>query len=457
VGKNIPTHKTTDDDGNLVDEEEEQDEDKREAIEATWTKEQKANRLRDKRRAAAVDSTKDEVDLEAARLMKKAKTGRLTLADVDAMRERKDLEYQIELESNVNLTADAGPGRTGDSVNWSKEELELVRTTLARLPQAHGPTGLSEIHRVPSMNIMDSKGGDESGGKINLTDWGASPGEVYSHGGEAREMVSDTFRREHADKVNTLEYVLTHEIGHSMAEQHPMAFKKFQKAAGWDTVKVDALRKDHISEADLKQLEADRPNPNVAQSNIGSDTRTYTPIQGRKDDYWASDKTAIPSANEATPSTKGADTWQYSRVDPAEHFAETYAKGGARPREVARRTRRSPGGRCSGRARAGRDDEGRDRRSQDASQAAAKLEIMTMRLEKLEADAATKEKAERQRGDEYRIMRNDVFGTDKAVVVATQRLQAKKVSAEKIAAFQQRAEHAATPEQVGVLESEVTL
>jgi hypothetical protein len=456
VGKDVPTHPGKDEDGNAV---EEEDEDERETIEASWTKEQKLNRIRDSRRRAAVDSTKGEVDLETERLMKKAKTGSLTLADVDAMRERKDLEYQIELENNVNLTADTGPGRTGDGVNWSKSELELLRTTLARLPQAHDPNGFSEIHRAPTMNFMEAKGGVHSGHEIDITDWGTSSGAGFSHGGDERELVSDEFRREHGDRINILEYVLTHEIGHDVADRSPAAFKKFQKAAGWETVKADALRKDHISDKDVKTLEGRRDNPNAATSDIGSDIRTYSPIQGSKDEYWANDRTAIPNAQESAPNSTGGDSWQYSRVDPAEHFAETYAKAVHVPEKLHDELVDRP-------VAAARDARARldqlngeitELKAQpSAPNAAERLAAMTTRLSALESDAATKARAEKQRGDEFLIMRNDVFGTDKAVVVATQRLQAKKVSPDKIAEFQRRAEHASTPEQVGVLEGEVT-
>ena len=50
------------------------------------------------------------------------------------MRERKDLEYEIECDNNLNLTAERSIGLSGDIVSWETDELELVRTTLARLP-----------------------------------------------------------------------------------------------------------------------------------------------------------------------------------------------------------------------------------------------------------------------------------------------------------------------------------
>lgn len=58
--------------------------------------------------------------------------------------------------------------------------------------------------------------------------------------------------------------------------------------------------------------------------------------------------------------------------------------------------------------------------------------------------------------NEFRIMRDDVFGTDQAVIAAMARLHSRGTTASKMAAFQQRAESASTPEQVGVIEREVT-
>ena len=52
-------------------------------------------------------------------------------------------------------------------------------------------------------------------------------------------------------------------------------------------------------------------------------------------------------------------------------------------------------------------------------------------------------------------MRNDIFGTDKAVADASARLRARNVSVDKIRAFEQRAARASTPAQVAAMEKEV--
>lgn len=81
---------------------------------------------------------------------------------------------------------------------------------------------------------------------------------------------------------------------------------------------------------------------------------------------------------------------------------------------------------------------------------------MTKELEKLKASAMRAERAELQRGEEFRIMRSDVFGTDKAIAVAVERLKTKQVSAKVLGEFERRAARVSTPEQVAVLEREAS-
>ncbi len=154
VGKDVPLRATMNEDGDVVQAE---DPEEKAVVEATWTPAQKANRSRAERREATAESTAAEVDRETARLMKKSAAGTLNLADVDATRERKELEYQLELESNVNLTAQRSPGFRGDDVAWSMAELEQVRLTLARLPQAHDVGAFREIRRESTAHMLSQR------------------------------------------------------------------------------------------------------------------------------------------------------------------------------------------------------------------------------------------------------------------------------------------------------------
>lgn len=85
-----------------------------------------------------------------------------------------------------------------------------------------------------------------------------------------------------------------------------------------------------------------------------------------------------------------------------------------------------------------------------------KLQALEMRLAEAMLTAQQKETAKAQRAEEFRIMREDVFHTDKAVILARERLRAKKVSPAKLEVFEERVAVASTPEQVAFLEAEAT-
>jgi len=375
------------------------------------------------------------------------------------MRDRKDLEYQIELENNISLTADAVPRDTGEAVVWSKPELDAVRLTLARLPQVRDPDAFETLNRSkPGANWMDGKGGETvAGDHINIFDWGVITGPGFRHGGDEREMVSDEFKKEHGDKIGTEEFVLTHEVGHDVAPRNSKAFAAFTKAAGWQRVKVESLRTDGVSDTDIAKLEAQRADPNASGgSGIGGTTNSYSPIAG-SDEFWAAPKTGIPTASESAPGQKGEDTWQYARVNPEEHFAEVYAKAVHVPEKLHDELvdRPTTAARQARERVAVLQKEIDDLQANPSAQGAqAKLARMTKRMTALKEEATSKETAQKLRGEEFRIMREDIFHTDTAVTIALERLKTKRVSATKLQVFEQRAGLASTPEQIAYLESE---
>jgi hypothetical protein len=453
IGPDVPVSHVQDEDGEIVDE---IDYDEKRRVEASWTPGQRLNRAKHERREAAVEATKDEVDLETKRLLAKEKQGTLTLANVDEMRSRKDREYRVELDHNVSLTADVPLRENGQPVNWSVDELELVDLTLDRLPHAAEPQAFRRLHRTRTSHFMDGKGGEFQGDQISLTDWGATTGKGFRHGGDARENVSSELRHTYGDSITALEFVLTHEIGHNVADMNPTAMAKFQKAAGWRHANTEELRRDGIDEKGLETLEAQRLNPHGARKEVGSAGTTYSAIKNDTT-FWAIDRTAIPSAKESASGADNADTWQYSRVNPSEHFAEVYAKAVHVPEklydelvvrpEMAARTARAL-------------VEAAQREIEDFSAEGSQQEmgpqrkLLEARLVELKRIAGRAELSMKQRADEFRIMRDDVFGTGKAVALATQRMKARQVDADKIREFEARAVRLSTPEQVSLLESE---
>ena len=455
AGRDAPLYKTTDEEGA---DGWEADEVEKEQIEAGYTRAQQLNRRRHERRVAAVDTTKQEVDAEVARLSKKADKGSLTLADVDELTERKDLEYQIELENNLSLTA-SGVDDKGTEAKWSKAELESVRMTLARLPHVRNPDAFETLERRPyQKNWMDGVGGETFGGdEIRIYNWGTTTSPGFRHGGDKREMVSDEFRRAHGDTIGSQEFVLTHEVGHDVAHQNPKALAALTKAAGWDRVKAADLEKDGVSDADIARLEARRDNPNEGGgADIGGTLDTYAPIAG-SDEYWALPRTAVPAQTEASPGSKGDDAWMYARVNPDEQFAEIYAKAVHVPEKLHDELVDRPAAAAHDAQQSVAEVQKQIddlRAGATGDKADPKLAVLTKRLAALKDEATRKETAKRQRAEEFRIMREDVFHTDKAVVIAFEHLKAKKVSAAKLAEFERRAAIASTPEQIAFLERE---
>jgi hypothetical protein len=86
---------------------------------------------------------------------------------------------------------------------------------------------------------------------------------------------------------------------------------------------------------------------------------------------------------------------------------------------------------------------------------ASAVDAAKKKLAAQEADVKMKEKAQQQQGQEFAIMRNYVFGTDKAQTAAEARLHAAGFSPERLAEFRDRAAHLSTPEQIETLEHEV--
>lgn len=62
------------------------------------------------------------------------------------------------------------------------------------------------------------------------------------------------------------------------------------------------------------------------------------------------------------------------------------------------------------------------------------------------------DKAVQQRGEQFRIMRDDVFDTDRAASQAVGRLQLAGISGPRLAAFEEAAARVSTPDQIAALE-----
>jgi hypothetical protein len=253
-----------------------------------------------------------------------------------------------------------------------------------------------------------------------------------------------------------MEFVLTHEMGHDVGAKDTKAYEAFQKAAGWEKVKVDALVADGVSDDKIAELEKRRPDPNAKTSDIKGRTKIYSPIVNSKDEYWAIPITAIPAQNESAPGPKNDDTWSYARVNPDEHFAEIYAKAVHVPEKlhdelVVRPTAAAAKAREKYLEMKHLYDAAMTDTSPKGQLKAANLRAL---MDALKGDMNRLEQARDERVGQFEIMRNDVFHTDKAVKLSIARLEFRGVSKDKLDAFKERAAGASTPEQVAFLENE---
>lgn len=427
---------------------------------------QDRNLARHRRRVAATVSTHGEVDAAQTKLLAKAKG--LSLADVDALIERKELEYGVEREHNLNLTSegvDYNGGRYAPGA-WSKSELELVQATLQRLPEEHVRDTFSTINRVSTPHLGDMTRGLHRDDTVHILD--AANAGFGAHDGDPRTLAGDAMAAKHGATVQPLENVLTHELGHDVAARHPAAFAAFQKAGGWNAVDVDALERDGLSPEAIEQVR------NSKQTFSGghpatSDSKYYTKnVLDEEHAFWAQDKTAIPRriadqngvpdpAPESLGDGRGNEMWGYAKSNPSEHFADVYQKAVQAPTRLhadlvslpqkAAATARKELDAASGSLAGAR----REKAPDPAQVAALEREVAAA-----EAKDAYARRAAQQRGEQFDIMRNDVFHTDEAARLSAARLKFMNVPAARIAEFEQAAVSAATPDQIAVLERRYT-
>lgn len=425
------------------------------------TTEQERNVQRYDSRVAGAKQTRTEVDEEMALLAAKEKAGTLTIADIDEMRGRKDLELKVELEHNVNLTAQKQLRENGERVTWAKDELQQVDAALDQLPEeaTRDSKTLPQIMRTAPTDFMDTRSGQYwAGDKIEIVD-NANKAEKDRTGGQ-REMVSNRLRNDHGDTVGALEYTVTHEIGHDAERHHAKAFKKFKEAAGWKEVSGADVAKTGLTARQQENLDNRRRHA-LGEGDLPSGTdieangKIYTPYGDDlkyKGHYWQVDGTAIPSKDET-----GTDRWTYGKRNPTEHFAEVYAKAVHMPETLYKDLVDDP----TKAATTARGKVAEQKRAIAAlkkhptADSQAKIAALERQMAQLETAAKTAETAQKQRGDQFSIMRNDVFHTDDAVEKSIKRLRERKYSEAQILKFQQQAARASTPAQIAKLEGEL--
>jgi hypothetical protein len=398
------------------------------------------------RRSDGVESDAHEVDAEVARMMAKADKGQLTIAEIDAMRERKDLELKVETTYNINLIAQTRPRDDGSAVEWTKADLEQTNTALSQIPrdQLADPKMATTLIRRATIPFQspraEYRGADHA---IDVYD-DAESAESQARVVPPRSLKSDEFTKQHGAAIDPLEYTLTHEIGHNVADEHHAAYDKFRKVGNWeDRITEKDIRREGATDSDVATLEDIRRSADARLSIAHGDKRFSTTNSPDKGVYSSVDATAVPDTPQMT----------YAARNSSEHFAEMYAQAVLSPETLYKQYVASPTLAA---------DQARSAVKQQRELIAAMetnpgvstqaVEDAKRKLAAEEADVKVKEKAQQQQGQEFGIMRNDVFGTDKAQTAAEARLHAAGLSPERIAEFHERAAHASTPEQIETIE-----
>ncbi len=424
-----------------------------------------AERSGDDWRETIAEGTEDEVEEEVDFLLEQAKNGTpLTLAQVDKLAARKKLEHEVEMQYRVKVTNEEGARADGSKIVWTEKDLKEMQATFGEMPDHHvrNNTMFEEIRRE-DMSSSDEKrvakggrariGGDHDDGRIRVYDLGLSGS--YRHTGDARESGTAEAQSKIGPNISPLEEVIVHEVGHDIHDQNTDEWEKFQKASGWEKdIDTDDLKDRGFTAQELKDM---KENDKTIERN----GKVYNYRYG---EYVAFDKDRIPATGQ------GSDTWSYARNNYKDHFAETYMKATLVPEQLAQDLLDTPAADVASKT-AKRDTEVATRNADRAALAA--LKAKTPPPSQAEINAATNKLAASERKlavrqsdldealadqeglkQQYDIMRNDIFNSDKTTGEAVARLNAKGIDPAKLADFKAKAARLSTPEQITRLEAQ---
>jgi hypothetical protein len=384
--------------------------------------------------------TKEEVDHEYNQLQKK---GKLELGDVEAMIARKEKEYSLERKHDLDLSGTIAGGSLADSSTvWSEKEMDTIDHTLGVLPRDHhhGHHKLAEIWKSNDTGVNGRWHDDHKQLEI------AAP--VFTSPDKVRNKVGREFVGTNEQFVTQLESTLTHELGHEYADSHADVYEKFKTVAGWKQVAAKDASRDGVTDAQIANLEANRDDPHTNQVHEYGKRKTYSVNQdsdtNKESPYWGIDQSAIPQGS----------GWQYSHVNPQEHFADSYRTAVLDPARFHRDLVSEP----MADAKKARDRVVA-RKNEIAALAnvpenQARIKELRERMAKDVSRAEEADRSVRQLGDQYDVIRNDVFGGDKATSAAAQRLRSRNVDAKRVQEFEARASELSTPAQIETLEAQ---
>lgn len=382
-------------------------------------------------------------------------------SDVDALMERKDMEHQMELKYNLNITNKAGKRADGSKIIWDKAQLAGLESSFAQLPEEHaaGNKLLKELHRSDVYEWNGKKetdtGGTHSGGVIAVYDSGMDlEGDGYRHGGDKRELASPYICGKCGTKITVLDMVVTHEIGHDIHDQNTPIFDKFKQINGWDGKTKAQLEAEGLSKKEIKELEKTREDNYSGRHQVHKNGKIYM-VDPYGSGFLVVDETAIPDKGEAKTGANGTDddTWGYARSNYKDHFAEMYAKAVHAPLMLHSDLVEGPQQRLD----AATTKQDRAKRRLDMMKAGgadqAEIDEAQKRFDAADAELKNASAEAQKRGDTFNLMRNEVFHTNDAQSEAETRLRAAGKSDDEINAFKAEAAKASTPEQIKTIEA----
>lgn len=431
---------------------------------------------RNKLRGTAASETQSEVDDEVTQLQQKIKEGKASEKDILELDQRKQLEHEIEMNYNINLTSDRGSGgalfgliRKRERRVWQLDELKLLQGSFGRLPKdmISNNHALEEIHREADDNGDTGTGGYHSGKMIKMFDSGSgTKSQPNSIGWRFDGETSKLGGHPRGQEVTPFEAVLVHEIGHAVHDEKGPAgnlLDKYKQNAGWNSYSKgelkDAMRAgllaegkkpdeiDAIIDANLTNLQDNRKKNYSSRPSITVNGKVYEvdPYSGK---FLSYNEGAIP----------GGQRWGYARSNPLDNFAEHYSMAVHNPEQLQTDLVTKPK----------QDFETRQAEYQVKKDLLTKLENDSKsdkkELEALRSDVASahKEMEHAQNNmttmeKQWSLMRNEVLHTDTQVQNdageiqnAVNKLPADKQGAAKTLQdqFEADAKGCATPEQV---------
>jgi hypothetical protein len=438
---------------------------------------EKESERKNDRRSEIVGETKKEVNDEVKHLLGKED---LTIDQVNEVIGRKDLEHDIEMKYNVNLTNERGlrtsdrevggvaKWKKGDKIVWSEDELREVESALARMPTEHveGNKLLKNIHR-DAVKVRDGEektnvGGDHSGGRIRVFDTGVVGN--YRHTGQARELSDHHICPQCGARIARVEEVVIHEIGHDVHDQNKSTHDAHSDAAGWEKkLDEDALSGRGLTKEQIDDIKAGK--------RVVHDGQVFVKDPYKDGNFLAHNQDSIPEGDRDLSEADKKKSrewreWSYGRSNYKDHFAEHYMKAVLKPETLHEDLVEAP------QAAVDRDQsdlEAAQQRIEDDERALAEakkqgLDEPTTRAlqENIDSSRRAAEKAEealkQSKEDrdnlrtQYDLMREDIFGAPKMAADAEARLRSQGVEEARLEQFRDEAEKAHTRQQIEMLE-----